>query len=71
LITLSYAIRCSKLRVGEFGGGALFVTADDVQSESTDTFLERVEAAFHVAKHPEAAMAQKAVAAAVQTGESA
>lgn len=37
---LSYSCTCSKPRVGEFGGGALFVTANRIEYCSTDDWLE-------------------------------
>jgi hypothetical protein len=44
--SLSYATTCSKPRVGEFGGGAVFVTADDVKWQSTYIFLCGEQKAF-------------------------
>ncbi len=49
---LSYAITCSKPRVGEFGGGAVFVTADDIQYFSADEFRENARDAFEREKQP-------------------
>lgn len=41
---LSYAITCSKMRVGEFGGGAIFVTTDSVEwIDSYDWVEEKQE----------------------------
>jgi hypothetical protein len=37
--SLSYATTCSKPRVGEFGGGAVFVTAADIKWQSTYGFI--------------------------------
>ena len=38
--SLSWATTCSKPRVGEFGGGALFVTAEDVTWQNAYDFIE-------------------------------
>jgi hypothetical protein len=38
--SLAYSTTCSKPRVSEFGGGAVFVTADTIQSNSTNDFIE-------------------------------
>ncbi|MGA2616491.1 MAG: hypothetical protein ABSF26_02705 [Thermoguttaceae bacterium] len=38
--SLTYATTCSKLRIGEFGGGAVFVTADEIQRQSAHGFVE-------------------------------
>ena len=37
---MTYARTCSKPRVGEFGGGAVFVTADEVKWENAYDFVE-------------------------------
>jgi hypothetical protein len=37
--SLSYSTTCSKPRVGEFGGGAVFVTANDIKWQSTFAFI--------------------------------
>lgn len=37
---LSYSCTCSKPRVGQFGGGAVFVTASQIDYHSTDQWLE-------------------------------
>ncbi len=50
--SLSYAVSCSKPRVGEFGGGAVFVTADGVEYSSDGDFLEKARKAFERAKQP-------------------
>jgi hypothetical protein len=44
--SLTYAATCSKQRVGEFGGGALFVTADQVLWQNAYDFVEQQHAAF-------------------------
>lgn len=51
--TLSYGVTCSKPRVGEFGGGAVFVTADAVEYFSDGDFLEKAREAFERAKQPD------------------
>lgn len=43
---LTWAEYCSKPCIGEFGGGALFVTADDIKSYSTYEWVEKVKAAW-------------------------
>ena len=44
--SLTYATICSKLRVGEFGGGAVFVTADEIRWQNAYEFVEQERAAF-------------------------
>ena len=44
--SLTYATTCSKLRVGEFGGGAVFVTADDIHWNDSYDFVEEQRKAF-------------------------
>ncbi len=55
--SLSYAATCSKPRVGEFGGGAVFVTADKVSWECSYDFIEQQRAAFEATKPAPAATA--------------
>jgi hypothetical protein len=43
---LSYSASCSKPRIGEFGGGAVFVTAKEVRWCNTDEFLCDQRTAF-------------------------
>jgi hypothetical protein len=43
---LAYAENCSKPHVGEFGGGAIFVTADEIKWQSTHDFIEQELKAF-------------------------
>jgi hypothetical protein len=52
--SLTYATTCSKLRVGEFGGGAVFVTADKIRWRNAYDFVEQQRAAFqrHGKPHP-------------------
>lgn len=52
--TLSYAASCSKPSVGEFGGGTVFVTANEIQYFAEDDFLEKARKAFEQAKQPDA-----------------
>jgi hypothetical protein len=40
-ITYEYAAHCSKLRPDEFGGGACFITRDDIQWTSTSMWLHQ------------------------------
>ena len=44
--SLSYSTTCSKLRVGEFGGGALFVTAADIKWQTAYSFIADQRRAF-------------------------
>jgi hypothetical protein len=44
--SLTYSTTCSKPCVGEFGGGAVFVTAAEINFESTYVFLEQQRAEF-------------------------
>jgi hypothetical protein len=44
--SLTYAETCSRPIVGEFGGGAIFVTADDISWENTYTFVSRKREEF-------------------------
>jgi hypothetical protein len=44
--SLSYSATCSKPRVGEFGGGAVFVTADMIRWQNAYDFIEEQRAAF-------------------------
>ena len=45
--SLSYSATCSKPRVGEFGGGAVFVTADTIRWQNAYDFIEEQRAAFN------------------------
>jgi hypothetical protein len=49
--SLTYATTCSKLCVGEFGGGAVFVTADEIRWQSSYAFVEQERAAFEARKN--------------------
>ncbi len=44
--SLTYATTCSKLRVGDFGGGAVFVTADRIFWQNAYDFVETEREAF-------------------------
>ncbi|MGA2258340.1 MAG: hypothetical protein ABSG53_27055, partial [Thermoguttaceae bacterium] len=44
--SLTYANTCSKFRVGEFSGGAVFVTANEIKCQNADDFVQLQRAAF-------------------------
>jgi hypothetical protein len=44
--SLTFACTCSKPRVGAFGGGAAFVTANDIQWQDSYSFIEAEAEAF-------------------------
>ena len=44
--SLTYATTCSKPRIGEFGGGAIFVTADMIYQQNAYDFIARHQSAF-------------------------
>jgi hypothetical protein len=44
--SLTYATTCSKLALGEFGGGACFVTAGSIETFDADDFVSSRRAAF-------------------------
>jgi hypothetical protein len=44
--SLTYATTCSKPRVGQFGGGAVFVTADTICCQNAYDFVEGQRASF-------------------------
>lgn len=48
--SLGYATTCSKPRVGEFGGGAVFVTARDIRWRNVDDIIAQEEAWFQASK---------------------
>ena len=50
--SLTYATTCSKPRVGEFGGGAIFITADEINWQNAYDFVEQERTAFEARKHP-------------------
>ncbi|MGO9115646.1 MAG: hypothetical protein ACLP9L_41090 [Thermoguttaceae bacterium] len=43
--SLTYANTCSKPRVGEFSGGAVFVTANEIKQQTADDFVQQQRAA--------------------------
>ena len=49
--SLTYATTCSKLRLGEFSGGARFVTADRIESFDACDFVSAGRAAFAARPH--------------------
>ena len=44
--SLTYAATCSKPRAGEFGGGAVFVTAEKIKWQDARSYIEREQARF-------------------------
>ena len=48
--SLTYSISCSKPRVGEFGGGAVFVTATDIKWSNAWQFVEEEEKRTNIAE---------------------
>ena len=48
--SLTYANTCSKPRVGEFSGGAVFVTATEIKCQDAGDFVAQERAAFGAAK---------------------
>ena len=44
--SLTYATTCSKMRIGEFGGGGVFVTAKGIRYSNAYDFVEQERAAF-------------------------
>jgi|GEM_PF-1964064 len=59
--TLGYACWSDACVVGEFGGGALFVTADRTQSMNTFDFVEEAETEFKARKQREVAVERRFV----------
>jgi len=51
--SLTWATTCSKLRVGQFGGGAVFVTASEIKWQVTDDFVEEESKAFRESRKEE------------------
>jgi hypothetical protein len=47
---LTYSTTCSKPRVGEFSGGAVFVTADKIEWQNAYDFVEEQRTAFEAKK---------------------
>ena len=50
--SLTYAATCSKPRVGEFGGGAVFITADAICWQDAYDFVEQQRAVFKQNQKP-------------------
>jgi hypothetical protein len=50
--SLTYSATCSKPRVGEFGGGAVFVTADTISWQNAYEFIEEQRTAFEAKRKP-------------------
>ena len=50
--SLQYACTCSKPRIGEFSGGALFVTAEKIAWDNSNDFIERQRQVFEEEKSP-------------------
>lgn len=48
--SLTWSCTCSKPRIGEFGGGAVFVTANEIQFYSTDEWVENTKTAWEINK---------------------
>lgn len=48
--SLTYASTCSKMRVGEFSGGAVFVTAEGIRWQNSLAFVEQERAEFSAQK---------------------
>ena len=48
--SLTYSTTCSKPRAGEFGGGAVFVTADSICRQNAYDFIEDQRAEFNAKK---------------------
>ena len=51
--SLTWATTCSKPRVGQFGGGAVFVTAAEIKWQITDDFVEEQTKAFRESRKEE------------------
>ena len=59
--SLTYANTCSKLRIGEFGGGAVFVTADDIHWNNSYDFVEEQRKAFERQRQHDRRLIRKAI----------
>ena len=51
--SLTYAATCSKPRVGEFSGGAVFVTATEIKQQTADDFVQQQRAALKQNGNPQ------------------
>lgn len=49
--SLTYANTCSKPRVGEFSGGAIFVTASEIKQQTADDWVQQQRAALKARKN--------------------
>jgi hypothetical protein len=58
--SLTYATTCSKLRLGEFGGGAVFVTADDIRWNDSYDFVEEQRKALERRRQHDLRLVRKA-----------
>jgi len=47
--SLTWSTTCSKPKIGEFGGGAVFVTAEHVEHQDAWAFVEKQREAFNAA----------------------
>jgi hypothetical protein len=56
--SLTYAATCSKLCIGQFSGGAVFVTAEGIQWQDAWDFVEQEQAAFEAKKSAAVPMEQ-------------
>jgi hypothetical protein len=66
--SLTYATTCSTIRPGEFGGGAVFVTADEIRSHDCYGLIEDSRHAFERRQH-ELRLVQKAEALKLAPGQ--
>ena len=48
--SITYSTTCSKPRTGEFGGGAIFVTANKIKWQNAYAFIEQQRTAFEAKK---------------------
>ena len=51
--SLTYANTCSKPRIGQFNGGAVFVTATEIKQQTADDFIQQQRAAFKLNAKPQ------------------
>jgi hypothetical protein len=58
--SLTYATTCSKLRLGEFGGGAVFVTAEGIRWNNAYDFVEEQRKLFERRQQQELPLVRKA-----------
>ena len=48
--SFTYSSTCSKPRIGEFGGGGVFVTADEIHWQNSHEFVGQQRAAFEATR---------------------